>query len=141
MPISVNKSAFPLTVHPMEGLITAPELEAYLKELDKLLAAKKPFVTIVPVGQISRSIDRRLVKLHAEWFEKNRSAVERYWLGLVLFFRNSLLARFLFSSMLLLVKLPLPYLTTSDSEEAISWAKEALQKNGLSLPEGTRIPL
>jgi hypothetical protein len=80
MPITINRDAFPLTVHHFEGVVTPAELAAYLDELDALLAAGHKLASVVLTAGIIRP-DRALVRQHAEWFKARREILTRQCSG------------------------------------------------------------
>jgi hypothetical protein len=135
MPITINRDAFPLTVNRFEGVITPAELAAYLGELDALFAAGHTIASVVVTAQIVRP-DRAMVRQHAEWFKARREILARQWLGISLVITSPVL-RFLFSSLLLLSPLPMPYVVEESAERARAWAEEKLRAAGLAAKTST----
>jgi hypothetical protein len=129
MPLHINPAAAPLYIVTASGDIPLVEMERYLEALDQIFATGNQ-MAMVAIAEKMGKIDRRILKTHADWFQKHTRMLQQQWLGLA-FYIGSPVIRFFLSSFLLLGSFPMPYTTTSDFEAAVVWAVDILRKHGL----------
>jgi hypothetical protein len=132
MPIDVDTSLLPLTIHTFSGEVVLEDLQHYLATLEGLLVAGNCFASIADFEQMRR-MDRSLVKIHADWMKQHREVIKRQWLGVALVFRSPMV-RFLLSSLLLLSNFPMPYKTAEVVDQAFPYAARWIEGSGQRLP-------
>jgi hypothetical protein len=131
MPFIVDTSMAPIYKITCRDTITIPETEDYLQTMTGWLKQHK-IVSIIKTENLERT-NRALVKIWADWFAANDQLCRERSLGNVFIF-DSMIHRFVLSSLLLVVKLPMPYHIASNMDDAIKWSKKTLQKGGGSVP-------
>jgi len=136
MPVRTDLQAMPLVIFHMEGDLNAAQLKSYLGEVEQLLSSGQK------IGSISRTerlgkVDAQSMKLVADWFKQNASLASERWIGSAIVI-TSATVRFLLSSLMLLVRMPMPYKAFDSYDAAARWLAGRFRNENLPLPESLK---
>ncbi len=112
MPIAIDESGWPLTLHRAEGDISVVEMEAYLDRVTAFVGRGEPFATLMESRAHIRA-ERRVGELQLAWLDSHREAAGRLWLGLALVVPTRS-RRLILGAALKVVKLPMPHSVSAD---------------------------
>ena len=130
--IEVDTNQWPLVRFRAHGVLSLDVFHEYLGHLDEFLGRNQRFGVLFASEGI-KSPDVRVVKIHAEWFKENHAACAERWIGSALVFDNAL-PRFLTSTMMRLVRLPMPIAVHDSHDAAARWLAERFTACGMPLP-------
>jgi hypothetical protein len=124
VPITLDRSQFPLVIVRFRGEFAENEFETYLEQLHEVYAQKKRFALILDsIGGAAPTAKQR--KLQADWIRERADLIREYNVGTA-FVLDSVLLRGSLTAILWLQPLPCPHLVCAEISEAISWATTRL---------------
>ncbi len=111
------------------------DVEDYIRQLGELLARDAPFCVLLDTRAVTNvDVGRKSLGLFADLYRNERDACQQQWVGLSLVLKSTGI-RFLFSSLLLMVRLPMPYRLLESENEAKAFLAECLAQRGLMVPD------
>ncbi len=121
---AIDDSRFPLVVVTGRGEISFADFQQYLVDIERIIKRGRQAHVLdfrqaqVPSAEIRRG--------KAEWFKANRELMQRNVAGTAVVFESPLF-RFMLSSIMLLVPIPVPFATHGSLEDGVGWATKQLR--------------
>jgi len=122
---SIDESRFPLVVVTARGEIPLDDFQQYLADIERVIRRGRQAHVLdfreakVPSADVRRG--------KAEWFKKHRELMEQNVAGTAVVFHSPLF-RFMLSSIMLIVPIPVPFSTHGELEDGIAWSQRQLDK-------------
>jgi hypothetical protein len=121
---SIDESRFPLVVVTARGEISLEDFKQYLVDIERVIRR----------GRQAHVLDFRGAKVpgtairrgKAEWFKRNRELMQQNVAGTAVVFQSPVF-RFMLSSIMLLVPIPVPFSTHKLLEDGEAWARAQLR--------------
>jgi hypothetical protein len=133
--LRIDRSRWPLLLNVFNGEQEPAELERYMREMDAIYDAAEPF--IAASFMLRYRPDMAQLKRLADWTRDRRAATKKACLGTAII-APSAGFRFLFSTLLMMQPIPIPYCVVSDVDEACAWIEAELAKHGKKPPREMR---
>jgi len=121
----IDDSRFPLVVVTARGEIPFDDFQQYLIDIERVIRRGRQAHVLdfreanVPSAEVRRA--------KAEWFKKNKKLMEQNVAGTAVVFLSPLF-RFMLSSIMLIVPIPVPFSTHKELEDGIAWSQRQLDK-------------
>lgn len=128
--IRVDQSCLPVVLTVFNGEQDEQAVDRYIQQMDAVYDRGQRFVGTTFMLRYRPDISQ--LKRIADWTKARHQVIERICVGTAIY-APSPAFRFLFSTLLMMQPLPVPYTVVSELEEASLWA------NG-RLPKGSRPP-
>jgi hypothetical protein len=131
-PIRIDATAFPLVVHILDGKQTDADIDAYVRESQKVYQRREPFVAMIHIrdyAMILSHVGRLAAALKRQPQELCKGC------AMVVPFPSF---RFILSSYYLLHVPPHPVVVFEHASHAEQWARQRLKDLGLRVPEALR---
>jgi len=122
---SIDDSRFPLVVVTARGEIPFDEFQQYLVDIERIIRRGRQAHVLdfreakVPSSEVRRG--------KAEWFKKHRELMAENVAGTAVVFTSPLF-RFMLSSIMLIVPIPVPFSTHGQLEDGLAWSTRQLDK-------------
>jgi hypothetical protein len=122
---SIDDSRFPLVVVTGRGEISFEDFQQYLIDIERVIKRGRQAHVLdfreanVPSSEIRRG--------KAEWFKHNKQLMKDNVAGTAVVF-NSPLFRFMLTSIMLIVPIPVPFSTHGTLDDGVEWAAAQLRK-------------
>lgn len=129
--IDIDERHWPLVVYRFRGNVTLPELEAYLKRQDELLARQQPTASVVLTEDV-KLWDTPVLRRQAEWIKQNQDLLRRYSLGAALVI-DSPIVRGMLRAILWIQPMPQPHTVSATVEGALAWLRERVARANLHI--------
>lgn len=129
----IDTSQWPIAIHRVEGALSNQQIDAYVDAGTTLLLRGERHVVILDTTRMGRFTAYARAR-SAQWQQTYRNELERYCLGTAYVVPSPLL-RFIVMTVLLVGKLPTPYVVCDSIEEAMTWCRERLADAELRAPE------
>lgn len=133
--LRVDRSCWPVLLNVFNGHQEDAEFDGYIREMDEVYDAGEAF--IATSFMIRYRPDMAQLKRLAEFTHSRRDAVKRTCIGTAIV-APSPGFRFVFSTLLMMMPLPIPYVVVSDVDEACAWVERELRERGLMPPRKLR---
>jgi hypothetical protein len=131
---SIDESRFPLVVVTGHGEIPFEDFQQYLVDIEKIIRRGRQAHVLdfrdaqVPSAEVRRG--------KAEWFKKHKQLMVDNVAGTAVVFHSPLF-RFMLSSIMLIVPIPVPFSTHGVLEDGIAWSQRQLEKRwGIKVAAG-----
>jgi hypothetical protein len=121
---TIDESRFPLVVVTARGEIPFDEFQQYLADIERVIRRGRQAHVLdfreaqVPSAEIRRG--------KAEWFKANKQLMQDHVAGTAVVFQSPLF-RFMLSSIMLIVPIPVPFSTHGQLADGIAWAQKQLR--------------
>ncbi len=122
---SIDESRFPLVVVAARGDIPFDDFQQYLVDIERIIRRGPQAHVLdfrdckVPGADVRRG--------KAEWFKRHRALMEANVAGTAVVFQSPLF-RFMLSSIMLLVPIPVPFSTHGELADGVAWARRQLDR-------------
>ncbi|MCZ7685274.1 MAG: hypothetical protein M5U28_43460 [Sandaracinaceae bacterium] len=133
--LRVDRTCWPVLLNVFNGEQEDTEFDAYIREMDAIYAGEEAF--IAASFMLRYRPDMAQLRRLAEFTHSRRDAVKRTCLGTAII-APSAGFRFLFSTLLMMMPLPIPYCVVSDVDEACAWIEQELREHRLTPPRRLR---
>jgi hypothetical protein len=122
---SIDDSRFPLVVVTGRGEIPFDDFKQYLVDIERVIRrGRQAHVLDFREAQVPSSEIRRG---KADWFKRNKQLMQANVAGTAVVF-NSPLFRFMLTSIMLIVPIPVPFSTHGTLDDGVGWAAAQLRK-------------
>jgi hypothetical protein len=119
----IDESRFPLVVVTAHGHIPLDDFNQYLIDIERVIRrGKQAHVLDFREAQVPGPEVRRG---KAEWFKKHKKLMQDNVAGTAVVFHSPLF-RFMLTSIMLIVPIPVPFSTYGQLEEGVAWARKQL---------------
>jgi hypothetical protein len=122
--ITTDDSEWPVVVHTTVGIPSQPEVDAFIKRADMLLALHQRHVVIFD-NRLAGRVPAYMRQRSFDWVKANKADLERWCAGTALVLSSPGL-RFLMTTMMLVTSHSLVQEVFKDRESAMKWARERL---------------
>lgn len=133
--LRIDKAKWPLLVTVFNGEQGDTEFDAYMRDMDAIYDAGEAFISAS--FMLRYRPDLTQLRRLAEWTGKRREVVARVCLGTAII-APSPGFRFLFSTLLMMQRLPIPYCVVTDADEASDWIEKQLDAHSRRPPRELR---
>lgn len=133
--LRIDKARWPLLLTVFNGEQSDTEFDAYMRDMDAIYDAGQPFIAASLM--LRYRPDMAQLRRLAEWTGRRRDAVARACLGTAII-APSPGFRFLFSTLLMMQRLPVPYCVVSTPDEASDWIEKHLEGQSRRPPRDLR---
>jgi hypothetical protein len=126
---TIDESRFPVVIVTVRGEIPMDDFAAYLTDIERVIRrGRQAHVLDFRAAQVPSAEVRRK---KADWFKQHRQLMKDNVAGTAVVFLSPLF-RFMLSSIMLVVPIPVPFATHGTLEEGEAWAKKQLaqQRSG-----------
>jgi DNA-binding CsgD family transcriptional regulator len=118
-----------LTTFPVEE-VTAPELEAYIAEMEAIHRRGEKYATVVDVSRARRPLTAKLRSRVENWMEDSRDAIGTLSMGSAVVVRGMLM-RGVTAALYFAKRPPNAHKVVNDRAQAIEWCVHRLQQSGV----------
>ena len=121
----IDDSRFPLVVVTTHGEIGFDDFQQYLVDIERVIRRGRQAHVLdfreanVPSAEVRRA--------KADWFKKHKTLMVENVAGTSVVFKSPLF-RFMLSSIMLIVPIPVPFSTHGELEDGIAWSQRQLDK-------------
>lgn len=130
--IGVDLQHWPLVHGRAAGELQFDMCVAYLAQLDEMLARDERFGMLFVTDRV-RGLDVRSMRHFAAWFKENQAVCAERWVGLAMVFDQAL-PRFLLSTFMTIVRLPMPMAVFEHDGPAARWLADRFAARQLPVP-------
>jgi hypothetical protein len=122
---SIDESRYPLVVVTARGEIPLDDFQQYLVDIERVIRRGRQAHVLdfrearVPSAEVRRG--------KAEWFKKHERLRKEHVAGTAVVFHSPLF-RFMLSSIMLIVPIPVPFSTHGLLDEGVAWAERQLDR-------------
>ncbi|HEX6839286.1 MAG TPA: STAS/SEC14 domain-containing protein [Polyangia bacterium] len=122
---SIDESRYPLVVVTAQGEIPLDDFQQYLVDIERVIRRGRQAHVLdfrearVPSAEVRRG--------KAEWFKQHERLMKEHVAGTAVVFHSPLF-RFMLSSIMLIVPIPVPFSTHGVLEEGVAWAERQLDR-------------
>lgn len=128
--VTIDDSLWPIRIVRFVGVATLAQFEHYLAEMEACLRRGEKFVCVLDLTQGGApTVEHR--QRQVEWIHRNEPLMCQVELG-VAFLVASPVMRLALSIIFYFKPMPIPYLVTTQSSQAIEWAAQRLADAGLA---------
>jgi hypothetical protein len=124
--VRIDRGQPPIVLTVFNGEQSEADVEAYVREMDEIYDGGAPFVGVTFMLRYRPDIAH--IKRMAQWTRERREVFARVCRALVIV-APSAGFRFLFSTLLMLSPLPMPYTIVSSVDEAMDWITREVPKH------------
>lgn len=133
--LRIDRTCWPVLLNVFNGEQEDAEFDGYIRDMDAVYDGGEKF--IAASFMLRYRADMGQLKRLADFTRDRREAVKRTCLGTAIV-APSPGFRFMFSTLLMMMPLPIPYCVVPDVDEACDWIEKELGKHGRTSPPGMR---
>ena len=122
---SIDEGRYPLVIVTARGEIPFDDFQQYLVDIERVIRRGRQAHVLdfrearVPSAKVRRG--------KAEWFKRHRELMQSNVAGTAVVFHSPLF-RFMLTSIMLIVPIPVPFSTHGVLEDGVAWAERQLDK-------------